>query len=76
MGMRQAIRTLVCKLHSRRVDACVIFLLKVEAVVCAWICRRNYMRDLQRIRQKPADQKIKVLLIKGGRDGGFLFAST
>ena len=32
--------------------------------------------DLQSDRQKPVDQKIKVLLIKGGRDGGFLFAST
>ena len=63
MSVRQAIRKVVCKIHSRRVDACVIFLLKVEAAVCAWICRRNYMRDLQRIRQKPADQKIKVLFI-------------
>ena len=34
MSVRQAIRKVVCKLHSRRVDACVIFLLKVEAAVC------------------------------------------
>lgn len=63
MSLRQRVQKFVSNLHSKHVDACVIFLLKIEAAVCTWICRRNYTRDLRRVIKKAADQKLKVLFI-------------
>ena len=63
MSVRQAVRRVVCKLNLKSLDAVVAVYLKVEAAICAWWCRRNYARILQRIRAKPSGQKLKVLFI-------------